>query len=65
MGFIFGFLGTIVLIFLTIVLFVAIVYGLTYLLIRILAGFGRIAYMIFQKENKLNDLYNKLNRYGL
>ena len=64
MGFIFGFLVMIILIFLAIVIFVAIVYGLTYILTRILAAFGRIVYIILQKENKLNNLYEKLDRYG-
>ena len=64
MGFIFGFLVMIILIFLAIVIFVAIVYGLTYILTRILAAFGRIVYIISQKENKLNNLYEKLDRYG-
>ena len=64
MRFIFGFLGMIILIFLAIVIFVAIVYGLTYILTRILAAFGRIVYIISQKENKLNNLYEKLDRYG-
>lgn len=64
MGFIFGFPGTIVFILLMIVVFVAMVYGLTYIFVRILAAFGRMFYIAFNKENKLNDLYYKLDRHG-
>ena len=65
MGFIFGFLSDIFIVSFTIVAFIAFMTMLVYVLVRILTIIGMLIYVIFNKNNKLNDLYKKLNKLGM